>query len=147
VEEEYGSVGHGYHVLQRYGDTVQGYYRLHGSRVIVTFYGSRLGSESAVGELDFSTPYYRTKDGFGVGSTIPLGPCHRTAADPCEHRWHGFIYNPILKEAPCNCWVHVGLGARSLRPVNARNFAQPWFFIYLRRGHVSGFYFALRYVD
>jgi hypothetical protein len=43
VETEYGSVGHGYHVLQRYGDTVQGYYRLHRSQVIVTFYGSRVG--------------------------------------------------------------------------------------------------------
>jgi hypothetical protein len=141
VERGYGSAGHGYHVLQRYGDTVQGYYRLHGSKVIVTFYGSR------VGELDFATPYYRTKGGFGVGSTIPLGPCHRTAANRCEHRWHGFIYNPSLRKDPCRCWVKVGLGARSLRPVNATNFAKPWFFIYLRRGHVARFYFALRYVD
>jgi hypothetical protein len=120
VEQEYGSVGHGYHVLQRYGDTVHGYYRLHGGKVVVTFYGPR------VGELDFATPYYRTKGGFGVGSTIPLGPCHRTAANPCEHRWHG---------------------ARSLRPVNATNFAKPWFFIYLSRGRVAELYFALRYID
>ncbi len=140
VEAEYGSVGHGYHVLQRYGDTVQGYYRLHGSRVIVTFYGDR------VGELDFATPYYRTKGGFGVGSKIPLGRCHRTATNPCEHRWRGFVYNPSLREDPCRCWVKAGLGARSL-PVNATSFAKPWFFIYLRRGHVAGFYFALRYVD
>jgi hypothetical protein len=141
VEQEYGSVGHGFHVIQRYGDTFQGYYRLHSSRVIVTFYGNR------VGELEFETPYYRTKTGFGVGSTIPLGPCHRTATNPCEHRWRGFIYNVSLKEDPCSCWVKVGLGARSLLPVNAYNFGKPWFFIYLRRGHVAGFYFALKYVD
>jgi hypothetical protein len=108
--------------------------------VIVTFYGSR------VGELAFSTPYYRTKAGFGVGSTIPLGPCHRTAANACEHRWRGFVYNPSLRENPCNCWVKVGLGTRSL-PVNAYSFGKPWFFIHLRRGHVSGFYFALKYID
>ena len=146
VEQEYGSVGHGYHVLQRYGDTVQGYYRLHGTKVVVTFYGGRLGSSSAVGELEFSTPYYRTKSGFGVGSRIPLGRCHRTATNPCEQRWHGFIYNPTLREHPCKCWVKAGLGARSL-PVDAYNFGKPWFFINLRRGHVAGFYFALKYVD
>jgi hypothetical protein len=139
VEREYGSVGHGFHVIQRY-ENVQGYYRLHGDRVIVTFYGNR------VGELEFETPYYRTKTGFGVGSRIPLGPCHRTATNPCEHRWRGFIYNPTLRVRPCNCWVKVGRGAQSL-PANAFNFGKPWFIIYLRHGHVAGFYFALKYVD
>ena len=141
VEQEYGSVGHGYHVLQRYGkDTVQGYYRLHGSEVVVTFYGDR------VGELEFETPYYRTKDGFGVGSTIPLGTCHKTATNPCEHRWHGFLYNLRLREDPCNCWVKIGRGARSL-PATVDNFYKPWFIIYLKHGRVAGFYFALKYVD
>lgn len=140
VERQYGSVGNGYHVLNRYGDDVQGYYRLHGSRVFVTFYGQR------VGELEFSTRYYRTKSGFGVGSRIPLGPCHKTAINPCEHRWHGFIYNAWVREKPCNCWVKVGLGTRSL-PVTGTNFLKPWFFIYLRRGRVTHFYFALRFVD
>jgi hypothetical protein len=102
VEREYGSVGHGYHVIQRDGNTVRGYYRLHGDRVIVTFYGNR------VGELEFHTPYYRTNAGFGVGSRIPLGPCHTTATNPCEHRWRGFIYNPTLRVRPCNCWVKAG---------------------------------------
>lgn len=141
VEREYGSVGHGFHVIQRYGGTVhQGYYLLHGGRVIVTFYRDR------VGEFEFETPYYRTKTGFGVDSRIPLGPCHRTATNPCEHRWRGFIYNPTLRVRPCNCWVKVGRGAQSLQ-ANAYNFGKPWFFIYLRRGHVAGFYFALKYVD
>jgi hypothetical protein len=140
VETEYGPVGHGYHVLQRYRDTVQGYYRLHRSQMIVTFYGSR------VGELDFSTPYYRTKSGFGVGSTIPLGPCHRTATNRCEHLWHGFIWNGWVKDKPCGCWTKVGLGKQSLPPTGA-NFLKPWFFIYIRHGRVSEVYFALKFVD
>ena len=140
AEREYGSVGHGFNVLQRYGDTVQGYYRLHSDRVIVTFYGDH------VGELKFKTTYYRTKTGFGVGSRIPLGPCHRTATNLCEHHWRGFIYNPTLRVRPCGCWVKAGLGTQSL-PANALNFGKPWFFIYLRRGYVTGFHFALEYVD
>jgi hypothetical protein len=140
VQSEYGSERAGYHVTQRYADTVEGYYRLHGSRVTVTFYGGR------VGELAFTTPYYRTKGGFGVGSRIPLGPCHTTAANACEHRWNGFIYNARLRENPCNCWVKVGFGARSL-PVTGVNYGKPWFFIYLHRGHVARFHFALKYVD
>jgi hypothetical protein len=140
VEREYGSLAHGYHVIQRYGDTVQGYYRLHNSKVIVTFYGDR------VGELDFTTPYYRTKSGFGVGSRIPLGPCHKTAIRRCEHRWRGFIFGPSLREKPCSCWVKVGRGAQSL-PVTGKNFTKPWFFIYTHNGRVTRFYFALKYVD
>ena len=62
VESEYGSVGTDYYVLQRYGNDVQGYYRLHGRKVAVTFYGGR------VGELDFATRYYPTEGGLGVGS-------------------------------------------------------------------------------
>ncbi len=140
VEAEYGGVDTGYHVLQRYGNVVQGYYRLHGSRVVVTFYGDR------VGELAFTTPYYRTSSGFGVGSRIPLGPCHMTATSRCEHRWRGFIYNPRLRENRCVCWVKVGSGVHSLAPTGA-NYTKPWYFIYLRHGRVSGFYFALRYID
>jgi hypothetical protein len=140
VQQEYGSVGHGFHVLQRNGDRVQGYYQLHRSRVLVTFYGQ------SVGELGFSTPYYRTKRGFGVGSRIPLGPCHRTAARSCEHRWHGFVFDAWSKGAPCSCWVKVGLGAKSLR-ATAANFEKPWFFINTRRGVVTGFYFALKFID
>jgi len=143
IEREYGSVGHGFHVLQRNGrngENVQGYYRLHGSRVMVTFYGNR------VGEFGFSTAYYRTARGFGVGSRIPLGRCHRTASSRCEHRWHGFVYNAWSKGTPCSCWVKVGLGTQSLR-ATAASFEKPWFFIYLRNGRVHDFYFALKFVD
>jgi hypothetical protein len=140
VQREYGSEGHGYHVLQRYGDTVQGYYRLHGSRVIVTFYGDR------VGELDFTTPYYRTNSGFGIGSRIPLGRCRKTTGRRCEHRWHGFVFDAWSKGSPCNCWVKVGRGVQSL-PATTANFEKPWFFIYTRHGRVTGMYFALRFID
>jgi hypothetical protein len=141
VQAEYGTEGHGYHLLQRYGSNiVQGYYRLHGGRVTVTFYGGR------VGELDFSTPYYRTTSGFGVGSRIPLGRCYRTATNPCEHRWHGFVWNERIRETPCGCWTKVGLGAQSL-PVTGTNFSKPWFFIYTSHGRVTEFYFVLKFVD
>jgi hypothetical protein len=140
VQAEYGAVGHGYHVIQRYGNRTQGYYVLHRSEVAVTFYANR------VGELAFATPYYRTKAGFGVGSTIPLGPCHTTAASRCEHRWRGFIYNVRLKEDPCSCWVKVGNGAQSLAPT-AANFFKPWYIVNVHDGRVVWFEFALKYVD
>jgi hypothetical protein len=81
VEREYGLAGHGYHLLVANQGIVQGYYRLHGDRVYVEFQDGR------VNEIGFSTRYYRTKRGFGVGSRIPFGPCYRTAAKRCEHRW------------------------------------------------------------
>jgi hypothetical protein len=140
VEREYGAVGHGFHVVQRYGKNVQGYYWLHGSRVLVTFYGDR------VGEIEFGTPYYRTRSGFGVGSKIPLGPCHKTAAWKCEHRWHGFVWNEWIRDRPCSCWTKAGLGKESL-PLTTAKFEQPWFFIYIHHGRVDGFYFALKFVD
>ena len=136
VEADYGKLN----VTQRYGDHVQGYYLLHRTRVLVTFYGRR------VGELGFSTPYYRTERGFGVGSRIPLGRCHKTATARCEHRWHGFVWNAWRRELPCNCWVKVGRGSRSL-PATGKNFLKPWFFINIRHGRVASFYFALKFVD
>jgi hypothetical protein len=140
VEREYGSAGHGYHVLVGNRDHVQGYYLLHGTKVGVTFDGGR------VEEISLSTPYYRTKNGFGVGSTIPLGPCHRTARCRCEHRWHGFVWNKWNRDKPCGCWTKAGLGEPSL-PLTTTNFLKPWFFINMRHGRVDGFYFALKFVD
>jgi len=140
VEREYGGVGHGFHFLAGSAGLAQGYYRLHGTRVYVTFEAGR------VNELEFSTRYYRTKGGFGVGSRIPVGPCHRTATTACEHRWHGFLYNLRLREDPCSCWVKVGTGKRSL-PATGENFLKPWTIISVRRGRVVAVFFALRYVD
>ena len=138
VYRNYGAAN--FHLLQRWGNNTQGYFRLHGTRVVVTFYGSR------VGEIGFATPYYRTRNGFGVGSRIPLGRCYRTATRSCEHRWHGFLYNEWNKGAPCRCWVKIGTGRHSL-PVIARNFDKPWFFIYTEHGRATSFYLALKYVD
>jgi hypothetical protein len=140
VEREYGGVGHGYHTLNRVNGTIQGYYRLHGRKVFVTFEDGR------VNDLDFTIPYYRTRGVFGVGSSIRLGPCHRTTTNPCEHRWHGFVCDAWTKGRPCSCWVKVGAGAASL-PATTANFLKPWFFIYTHRDRVTRFHFALRYVD
>jgi hypothetical protein len=138
VYRDYGAAN--FHVLQRWGSNTQGYFRLHGSRLVVTFYGEH------VGEIGFTTAYYRTTSGFGVGSKLPLGPCHRTAIRSCEHRWHGFVYNEWNKGTPCECWVKIGTGQRSL-PVTVRNFDNPWSFIYTKQGRVTYFYFALKFVD
>src|SRR5256886_3947296 len=73
-------------------------------------------------------------------------PCHRTKASRCEHRWHGFVWNEWVREKPCNCWTKVGLGEQSL-PVSFKNFLKPWFFIDIRHGQVSDFYFASKFVD
>jgi hypothetical protein len=143
VEQEYGSSGHGFHVIQRYGDAVQGWYSgLHDTKVFVTFYGR------TVGELALSSPHYRSTSGFGVGSRIPPGTCHprRIALDGCERRWHGFVYNAWARETPCNCWTKVGRGRNSL-PATVDNFEKPWFIIYMRHGRVDAFDFDLKYVD
>jgi hypothetical protein len=138
VYRDYGAAN--FHVVQRWGNNTQGYFRLHGSRLVITFYGGH------VGEIGFTTAYYRTKSGFGVGSRIPLGLCHHTVTRSCEHRWHGFVYNEWNKGTPCECWVKIGTGRHSL-PVTVRNFNNPWFFIYTKHGRVTYFYFALKFVD
>ena len=127
-------------VEAEYGPEPRDGYRLHGSRVDVTF------DHGQVSEIRFSTPYYRTEGGFGVGSRIPLGPCHTTSTNRCEHRWRGFVWNAWVREKPCSCWVKVGGGPRSL-PATVDNFLKPWFFIDVRHGRISSFYFALKFVD
>ena len=44
------------------------------------------------------------------------------------------------------CWVKVGVASRSLA-ATAKNFFKPWFFIDVRRGRVSSFWFASKFVD
>lgn len=104
-------------------------FRMPGGRVQVGFDGGRVSS------IWFSTPYYRTNGGLGVGSTIPRG-----------RRWHGFLWNAWRREKPCSCWVKVGRGPRSL-PATTANFLKPWTFIDVRDGRVASFYFAARFVD
>jgi len=127
-------------VKVEYGAQPELGYQLHGGRVQVAFDGGRVSA------IWFSTRYYRTKTGLGVGSRIPLGPCHRTPTNRCEHRWHGFVWNAWVREKPCSCWVKVGLGPRSL-PATFKNFLKPWFFIDVRHGRVRSFYFASKFVD
>jgi hypothetical protein len=40
----------------------------------------------------------------------------------------------------------VGTEQTSLK-LSVTNYGRPWLFINLRHGHVSGFYFALHYID
>lgn len=94
----------------------------------------------------FSTPYYRTRSGFGVGSRIPFGPCVKTWTHRCGHLWHGFVWNEVYKAQVCSCWAKVGTGKRSLRPT-VNNFRRRWIQIFMQRGRVTGFYFSLHFVD
>jgi hypothetical protein len=135
VEREYGSPGHGYHLVVRITNGLQGYYVLHGTEVAVKFRGGR------VERIDFSTRYYRTKSGFGVGNRIPFGPCVRTFTHRCGHRWHGFVWNEFYKETPCGCWMKVGRGERSRSPGPG-----PWTLIWVRHGRVTGFTFSTTFV-
>jgi hypothetical protein len=121
VRRDYDSVGRRYHTL--------GYYVLHRSRVYVTF------EDGVVNQIDFTTPYYRTPDGFGVGSRIPTGG-----------QWRGFVWNPRLRESPCSCWVKVGDNRRSLAP-SAANFLKHWVIVHVHDGRVTEILMAERYVD
>ena len=140
VAHDYDAAGHRFHVQVRGDGLVQGYYVLHRSRVFVTFRDGR------VDELGFTTRFYRTWRGFGVGSRIPLGRCHRTKTTACEHRWHGFVWNAWVREKPCSCWVKVGNGKRSL-PATTANFLKHWVFIDVRHGRVTRIFMAQRFVD
>jgi hypothetical protein len=138
VEAEYGRARR-----DRLGNT---FYRLHGSKVFLTYGDHVYGDAGRVASLDFTTPYYRTTSGFGFGSRIRLGPCHRSATSRCERRWHGFDYGPYLRESRCPCWVKAGVGPRSL-PMTGSSFGKPWFFIYVNHLRVTEFYFSAHYID
>ncbi len=42
VEKEYGTAGHGFHVIAQQGDFLEGYYLLHGGQVGITFEAGRV---------------------------------------------------------------------------------------------------------
>lgn len=118
-------------------------YRLHGGVVDVE---ANMPPINHVNWIFFTTRYYRTKSGFGVGSTIPLGPCVKTWTHACGHRWHGFVWNEIYKARVRGCWAKVGTGATSLRP-SVSTFGKPWVIIYVRHGRVSAIGLSSKYVD
>jgi hypothetical protein len=135
-----GIGGYKEEVEAEYGPEPPYGYKLHGSRVFVGYDGDQ------VSEIRFSTPYYRTRSGFGVGSRIPLGPCHRTAKSRCEHRWHGFVWNAWVREKPCSCWVKVGDRDRSL-PATGANFLKHWVFLDVQHTRVTRIFMAQKFVD
>jgi hypothetical protein len=116
-------------LLHEYGAQPELGYFLPGGRVQVGFEGGRVST------IWFSTPYYRTNGGLGVGSRIPPG-----------HPFHEFLWNAWAREKPCSCWVKVGRGRQSL-PATVDNFLRPWTFINVRRGRITSFYFAAHFVD
>ncbi len=95
---------------------------------------SNWGGYAGINWIYFTTPYYRTKSGFGVGSRFPRA-------------WHGeFIWNAIDKGSPCHCWVKVGNGPRSLEATGA-NFGKPWVIVDMSHGRVSGILMSSKYLD
>jgi hypothetical protein len=62
---------------------------LTGRGAVYVLFGSR---SNRVNDIIFRTSSYRTNDGIGVGSAIPLGRCFRTSSNPCQHRWRGFTF-------------------------------------------------------
>jgi hypothetical protein len=60
-------------------------YVYNGHRLRITFVNRR------VRRIETSSTYYRTPTGVGVGTYIPLGPCH-TVKGQCVHEWHSFKY-------------------------------------------------------
>ena len=105
--------------------------RIHGGKVTVYSY-----SGGRVTDIRLSTPYYRTKDGFGVGSRVPSARLRR----------EGFVYDAWSHDQPCSCWTKVGFGRMSL-PATGKNFLKPWFIIWVKHGRVTAFDFNLKYID
>jgi hypothetical protein len=102
-----GGVGLGtlrYAVEYRYGGGSGSYeeYRVPGGTLDVGFDTDRVSSVMT------ESAYFKTPDGIGVGSQIPLGRCVKTANGSCEHRWNGFTYQPPLSAYASGYWVKPG---------------------------------------
>ena len=84
--------------------------------------------------IEVTSPYYRTKGGFGVGSRFP-------------QRWRSaFLHNPALKASPCQCWVKIGTGKRSRQP-GPGTFLKPWVIVDVSHGRVKDISMFSKYVD
>lgn len=62
-------------------------YTVPGGTLFVQYHHAR------VTDLETNSRFFRTEDGFGIGSTIPLGRCHRIAGR-CRYTWRSFTLNP-----------------------------------------------------
>ncbi len=67
------------------GEAGSNSYVVPGGRLAVGFAGDRVSFVST------DSSYFETPDGIKVGTAIPLGRCHRTRSNRCEHRWNGFV--------------------------------------------------------
>lgn len=76
-------VEYGYGPADRYGQ-----YAVPGGWLMVNY------DTRGVSGIATNSRRYRTASGLGVGTRIPLGPCHKTATSSCERRWNGFVYYP-----------------------------------------------------
>jgi prepilin-type processing-associated H-X9-DG protein len=62
-------------------------YWVHGGKLIVSYVDGR------VKMIETTSRYYRSASGVGVGTRIPLGPCHYDKSGGCQHRWRSFEYD------------------------------------------------------
>jgi hypothetical protein len=79
-------------------------YRLHGGILRVKYVHDRAKV------IETTSRYYRTPRGIGVGTRIPLGPCHRSRFGSCEYRWRS-LQGEALLEAERTVRVPLGQGA------------------------------------
>ena len=65
-------------------------YRVKGGSLFLGFKSNR------VSYIGTDSPAFKTVDGFGVGTYIPLGRCVKTKTNPCAHKWRGLTYMPFV---------------------------------------------------
>lgn len=63
-------------------------YRINGDSLILGF------AKNRVNAIGTDSPTLKTRDGYGVGSQIPLGPCVKISSNPCARFWRGLMYRP-----------------------------------------------------
>ena len=76
-------------VQYKYGPYLNGY-RVKGGSLVLGFKSNR------VSLIDTNSPVFRTTDGYGIGTYIPLGRCVKTKTNPCAHKWRGLTYMPFV---------------------------------------------------
>jgi hypothetical protein len=111
--------------VYRYGEPDRfGHFSVPGGTLSVRFVDRQVSS------VWTNSPYFRTSDGIGVGSEIPLGPCIRTANNPCARSWKGFVYRPPLVAAMGLSGFWTKTGCHGGMPASAS--------LEVRRGEVLG---------